>query len=460
MASGRMCGYLEVLRVLRSRRQVQPPLRQNLGAGIQPQLTCLEFHSVSQNSYWLRGPQWKRPLGISLFPARQRGKVSPCVYHLGPTPRCLSTSTALFAESQVQTSPVLPSTPSPTSVTEVVPGGAADAVQAAAEQSLSDLGLGGFTPVGLVQNLLEFVHVDLGLPWWGAIVTCTVFARIMIFPLIVKGQREAVKINNHMPEIHKFSNRMNEAKLSGDKFEFSRAFSELQLYQKKHDVSPMRGFIVPLAQAPIFISFFIALREMAYLPVPSMQNGGLWWFQDLTAADPLYALPLLVTASMWAILELGAETGVNNANLRMMKTVFRVLPLIVLPFTINFPTAVFTYWFSSNLFSLAQVSFLQIPAVRIWLRIPKRITHEPNQLPTQEGLIKSIKTGWKNAQTAHQLKERERRMRDHLQLAARGPLRQTFTHNPLLQPEGKQPPTTTSTSNKPKSQKPWRDTLG
>lgn len=41
---------------------------------------------------------------------------------------------------------------------------------AATEQSLAELGLASYTPVGLVQNLLEFMHVDLGLPWWGAIV--------------------------------------------------------------------------------------------------------------------------------------------------------------------------------------------------------------------------------------------------------------------------------------------------
>lgn len=40
----------------------------------------------------------------------------------------------------------------------------------AAEPSLAELGLANYTPVGLIQNLLEFMHVDLGLPWWGAIV--------------------------------------------------------------------------------------------------------------------------------------------------------------------------------------------------------------------------------------------------------------------------------------------------
>jgi len=48
---------------------------------------------------------------------------------------------------------------------------AVEVLQAAAtEISLTELGLAAHTPVGLVQHLLEFMHVDLGLPWWGAIV--------------------------------------------------------------------------------------------------------------------------------------------------------------------------------------------------------------------------------------------------------------------------------------------------
>lgn len=48
---------------------------------------------------------------------------------------------------------------------------AAEVLQVAAtEQSLAELGLAAYTPVGLIQNLLEFMHVDMGLPWWGAIV--------------------------------------------------------------------------------------------------------------------------------------------------------------------------------------------------------------------------------------------------------------------------------------------------
>lgn len=36
--------------------------------------------------------------------------------------------------------------------------------------------------------------------------------------------------------------------------------------------------------------------------------------------------------------QLGAESGIDNPNLRAMKTVFRIMPLVIFPLTINFPT--------------------------------------------------------------------------------------------------------------------------
>ncbi|PNJ35867.1 OXA1L isoform 7 [Pongo abelii] len=415
-----------------------------------------QVHSVAGPSQWLGKPLTAR----LLFPA------APCccrphyLFLAASGPRSLSTSAISFAEVQVQAPPVVAATPAPTAVPEVASGETADVVQAAAEQSFAELGLGSYTPVGLIQNLLEFMHVDLGLPWWGAIAACTVFARCLIFPLIVTGQREAARIHNHLPEIQKFSSRIREAKLAGDHIEYYKASSEMAFYQKKHGIKLYKPLILPVTQAPIFISFFIALREMANLPVPSLQTGGLWWFQDLTVSDPIYILPLAVTATMWAVLELGAETGVQSSDLQWMRNVIRVMPLITLPITMHFPTAVFMYWLSSNLFSLVQVSCLRIPVVRTVLKIPQRVVHDLDKLPPREGFLESFKKGWKNAEMTRQLREREQRMQNQLELAARGPLRQTFTHNPLLQPGKNNPPNIPSSSSKPKSKYPWHDTLG
>ncbi len=37
------------------------------------------------------------------------------------------------------------------------------------EPTFASLGLGGWTPAGVVQQCLEYVHVSWGLPWWGSI---------------------------------------------------------------------------------------------------------------------------------------------------------------------------------------------------------------------------------------------------------------------------------------------------
>jgi len=42
------------------------------------------------------------------------------------------------------------------------------------EPTFESLGLGGWTPVGMVQNFLEFMHINLGMPWWLTIVTGTI----------------------------------------------------------------------------------------------------------------------------------------------------------------------------------------------------------------------------------------------------------------------------------------------
>lgn len=64
-----------------------------------------------------------------------------------------------------------------------------------------------------------------------------------------------------------------------------------------------------------------------------------------------------------------------------MKYVLRALPIIVFPFTVNFPGAILVYWASSNFVSLAQVGFLKLPKVREYFKIEKQIKFDPTTLP-------------------------------------------------------------------------------
>ncbi|XP_064331508.1 mitochondrial inner membrane protein OXA1L [Phalacrocorax carbo] len=370
---------------------------------------------------------------------------------LGPTPRALATACAQAASpapsgtvgqeppTVAQTEPAVGQSP-PSAVQDPPSAGLEPpAVGLGEEVRLEELGLGAFTPVGLVQNFLEFLHLDVGLPWWGAIAVGTVGARLALLPLLVRGQREAARLAAHMPQLQLLSRRLAEARQGSDRFQVARAYSELAAYQKRHDVNPLRGFLVPLVQTPLFVSFFLALQKMAAAPVPGLHRGGLAWFPDLAAPDPYYVLPLLVTASTWLVLEVGAETGVASPGAGAVRQVLRLLPLFFLPFIIHFPTAVFTYWLTSNTFSLAQTGLLRVPALRARLGVPPPAPPGPAPPKPRGGLLGRLRQEWREAQAVRHSEEREWRVRHHLELAAKGPLRQTFAHNPLAPPGGAPP---------------------
>lgn len=63
-------------------------------------------------------------------------------------------------------SPVLSET-----ITELV-----NEFNALGEPTFASLGLGGWTPVGIVQTCMEYLHVTLGIPWWQAIVIGNIYS--------------------------------------------------------------------------------------------------------------------------------------------------------------------------------------------------------------------------------------------------------------------------------------------
>ncbi|GAB0202260.1 mitochondrial inner membrane protein OXA1L [Grus japonensis] len=384
-----------------------------------------------------------RPLLRALRAQTLRGPLCPRITPpaLGPARRGLATAQTPVGQD-----------PSAVPVSAVPVSADPPAVEA--EVRLEELGLGAFTPVGLVQNFLQFLHLDVGLPWWGAIAAGTLGARLALLPLLLRGQREAARLAAHVPQLQQLSQRLAEARRGADQFQVARAYSELAAYQKRHDVNPLRGFLVPLVQTPLFVSFFLALQKMAAAPVPGLHRGGLAWFPDLAAPDPYYVLPLLVTASTWLVLEVGAETGVASPGAGAVRQVLRFLPLLFLPFILHFPTAVFTYWLTSNTFSLAQTALLRVPALRARLGVPPPGTPGPGTPKPAGGLLSRLRQEWREARATQRGEERQWRMRHHLDLAAKGPLRQTFAQNPLAPPGGAPP----APPARPK--RPWKETLG
>lgn len=176
---------------------------------------------------------------------------------------------------------------------------------------LPSLGLGGYSPVGLVQWTLEYMHVHANLPWWAAIVTATVLVRVALFPLAVRLQANSVRLNNIQPESEKLMSKAKEYDQAGNKMLAAQQKAKLMALYQKHRCNPLKVVILPLMQVPVFISFFIAIRRMATLPVESMKTGGILWFKDLTVADPFYVLPIVACASFLVTMEVRKKVCVH-----------------------------------------------------------------------------------------------------------------------------------------------------
>lgn len=251
---------------------------------------------------------------------------------------------------KIPDAPAIPDTPE---VADVLSSFAANG-----EPAFATLGLGGYSPVGLVQSAMEFLHISLDLPWWGVIMIGTIVVRSCLFPLVILAQRNAAKMGNHMPQIQALQMKMTEARQMGNHLEAARLAQEMYAYMKEKNFSPFKSMLVPLAQMPVFISFFVGLRQMANAPVESLREGGLFWFADLTMPDQYYLLPLITSTTLYITILVGADAAkMSQQNSQVLKYVLRALPIVIFPFIINFPGAILWYWACSNFISLLQVSF-------------------------------------------------------------------------------------------------------
>jgi len=236
-----------------------------------------------------------------------------------------------------------------------------------------------------------------------------------------------------MPQMQTLQLKMTEARQTGNALLAAKYGQELMLFMKEKEVNPIKSLWVPLAMAPVFISFFFGLRKMANLPVESMKEGGLFWFTDLTLADPYYILPLLTSLTLFITMELGVD-GVrlsSSTHGQTMRYVMRTIPIIVFPLTMNFPAAILCYWVSTNAVSLVQVSLLKIPGLREKLKIEPIRKLTDDMLPIKKKPFKqSIKDSWTNIKISREMEDRSRYDEVSFKRAGRGPIPKTYKYDP------------------------------
>ncbi len=185
--------------------------------------------------------------------------------------------------------------------------------------------------------LLQFLHSVVG-NWGWAIVLMTILIRFVLFPLTYKGMVSMNKLKALSPKIKEL-----QAKYKGDKQKLNTHMMELY---KKEGANPMGGCLPMLLQIPVFFAIYRVLQNAIEL------KGAEWilWVDDLAVMDPYYILPVAMGITMF----LHQRITPTNFTDPMQEKIMKFLPLIFTFFFVTFPAGLTLYWFTNNLFSIAQ----------------------------------------------------------------------------------------------------------
>jgi len=297
------------------------------------------------------------------------------------------------------------------------------------EPSFASMGLGHAWPSGWMQTALEFLHIDIGLPWWQAIGLTTICLRCVVFPIIVIAQKNMVTLNEHQPDIQKLQVQAQLASIRGNIDEARFANSALNNYMMANNCHPVKTILPIMCQGAFFMSMFFGIRGMTNVPVPSLTTGGALWFPDLSLADPTCVLPVLTASTLFLQLYLGAD-GINLDTMPpIMKKLMFVMPLVSVPVMIQFPCALNVYWLTNNMISLVQSRVIKRQAVRDYLQIPEMTKWKPEDLPAtyfHEELKKEMALQRKKTEKEQATKEREQKEAQAQEHKIRGKLLAKF----------------------------------
>ncbi len=196
--------------------------------------------------------------------------------------------------------------------------------------------------------LLKQFHAAI--PNWGvAIILATVVIKILLFPLTWKQLVSMKKMSSLQPKIEAIRLKWT-PKLKSDPQARVKMNEETMALYKTEKVNPAGGCLPLLLQMPILIAFYNLLShaiDLRHAPFAL-------WIQDLSAKDPYYVTPILMTLTMWLQQQMMPATG--DA---MTKRVMGFLPLVMGFMFKDMPSGLVLYWLVQNVLSIAQQLLLE-----------------------------------------------------------------------------------------------------
>ena len=184
----------------------------------------------------------------------------------------------------------------------------------------------------LLDKLFGFIH-----NWGWSIVALVLLLKIGFYWLNAKAYSSMAKMKAINPKIMEMRER-----LKGDPQKMQQ---EMMKIYREEKVNPMGGCFPIMIQIPVFIALYWVL-----LSTVEMRNAPwVGWIHDLSAPDPFFILPVVMTLTTLL------QTALNPAPPDPMQAkMMWIMPLVFSVMFFFFPAGLVLYWITNNVLSIAQ----------------------------------------------------------------------------------------------------------
>lgn len=214
-------------------------------------------------------------------------------------------------------------------------------------------------PVALAaRSLLVWLHDGVGLAYGIGLILFGIAIRIVLWPLNQKAMRSSMALQAVQPLMKEL-----QEKHKGDP---QRLQQEMFKLYKEHNVNPLGGCWPMLLPIPILFAFFFVFQNTIEL-----RGASFLWLPDLSRADPLYIIPVLMGLSMFALSWIGQRGMPPNPQTKIM---LYLMPGMMTFLFLRFASGLNLYYTVMNLASLPQQ----------WLLSRERLRRNPPPPPSQK----------------------------------------------------------------------------
>jgi YidC/Oxa1 family membrane protein insertase len=234
---------------------------------------------------------------------------------------------------------------------------------AAVGHDLKDVNPYGWVLKPVIQPIANFValvlvwmHEAFNMAYGWVLVLFGIAVRIVLWPLNQKAMRSSMAMQAIQPEIKSVQERYKQ--------EPQQLQKEMMKLYKEHGVNPLGGCLPLLLPMPVLFALFFVFREtIEFRGVPWL------WIPDLSRADPLYVIPIVMGLSMFAVTKLGQRGVPPNPQTKMM---LYFMPGMLTFLFLKFSAGLNLYYAVSNIASIPQQWLISQERMRRIGKVPPK----------------------------------------------------------------------------------------